>query len=255
MRSASGEEGAFQEYAADLHIHTVLSPCADLEMSPTAVVHRARQAGLSLIAVTDHNAAANAPALRDAAAGAGVGALYGMEVRSEEEVDVLCLFDELGPALAWQEAVYAALPDVANDPLLFGDQVVVDRDEHIVRFEARLLINAVRVPLRSVAQETVRRGGLVIPAHVDRPVNSLISQLSFPPADCPFDAMEISPFGKEEEMRVRHPWLRDFSLVRFSDAHTLGDVGRQRTWLRAQAPTVREIRMALRGEEGRGFHL
>lgn len=253
MRSACAEGGALREYAADLHVHSVLSPCADLKMSPTAVVRQARQMGLSLVALTDHNAAWNAPALRDAAEEAGFHALYGMEVRSQEEVDVLCLFDDLEVTLAWGRELYPALPDIPNDPLLFGDQVIVDREERILRMEARLLINAVEIPLRAVAQETAARGGLAIPAHVDRPVNSLISQLGFPPEGCPFDAMEVSPFGKVEEMRVRHPWLRGFPLVRFSDAHALEEVGRQRTWFRVGAPRVREIRMALRGEEGRSF--
>lgn len=40
---------------ADLHIHTCLSPCGELAMSPRAVVEAARAAGLDLIAVTDHN--------------------------------------------------------------------------------------------------------------------------------------------------------------------------------------------------------
>lgn len=253
MNSAFAEQDPLYEHTADLHIHSVLSPCADLEMSPTAIVRRARQAGLSLIALTDHNMAENCPALHAAAAEANISALYGMEVRTQEEVDVLCLFDEPGSALAWQEVIYPALPEVVNDPNLFGDQVVVDRYEKVIRIETRLLINAVAIPLQTVVGEMVRRGGLAIPAHIDRPVNSLISQLGFPPKGCPFDAMEISPFGNEEEVRADHPWLRDVPLVRFSDAHTLDEVGRQRTLFRMSAPTVRELRMALKGEEGRSF--
>ena len=39
----------------DLHIHSCVSPCADREMTPEAIVARAREAGLELIAVCDHN--------------------------------------------------------------------------------------------------------------------------------------------------------------------------------------------------------
>jgi PHP family Zn ribbon phosphoesterase len=184
---------------------------------------------------------------------AGLDALYGLEVRTEEEVDVLCLFDELEAALAWQDAIYPALPAVANDPLLFGDQVVVDQHEKILRMEPKLLINAVAIPLQIIVEETVRRGGLAIPAHIDRPVNSLISQLGFPPPGCPFDAAEISRFGNEEEIRALHPGLRDLPLVRFSDAHLLDDLGKQRTVFRVSDPSVGELRKALRGEEGRFF--
>ena len=42
-------------FKADLHIHTVLSPCGDLEMSPTAIVDRALARGLDMIAISDHN--------------------------------------------------------------------------------------------------------------------------------------------------------------------------------------------------------
>lgn len=241
------------DYVADLHIHSVLSPCGDLAMSPGAILSRARQVGLSLVALTDHNHAGNCVALRDVAMEAGLRVLYGLEVRTEEEVDVLCLFDKLEAVLAWQEVIYPALPDVANDPLLFGDQVVVDRTETILQWETKLLINAVMIPVQTIAEEVIRRGGLVIPAHIDRPVNSLLSQLGFPPSGCPFDAAEISPFGSEEEVRARHPSLRRMPLVRFSDAHRLDEIGKQRTVFRVKEPTVTELRKALRGEEGRSF--
>ena len=40
---------------ADLHIHTVLSPCGDLEMSPENILHFAQIQGLNMIGITDHN--------------------------------------------------------------------------------------------------------------------------------------------------------------------------------------------------------
>ncbi|HOJ22201.1 MAG TPA: PHP domain-containing protein, partial [Armatimonadota bacterium] len=125
-------------YAADLHVHSVLSPCGDLEMSPGRILERAAAVGLDLIAVTDHNMAENGGALRTLAAGSPVAVLYGMELETAEEAHLLCLFDALEVAAAWQEYVYARLPDVANDPLRFGDQVVVNEKEEIVRFESRL---------------------------------------------------------------------------------------------------------------------
>ncbi|MCQ2284884.1 MAG: PHP domain-containing protein, partial [Bacteroidales bacterium] len=41
-------------YKADLHIHTVLSPCGALELSPSNIVRRALERGLDMIAITDH---------------------------------------------------------------------------------------------------------------------------------------------------------------------------------------------------------
>ena len=44
-----------KEYRADLHIHTLLSPCASLEMSPAAIVDYALAKGIKILAITDHN--------------------------------------------------------------------------------------------------------------------------------------------------------------------------------------------------------
>ena len=42
-------------FRTDLHIHTLLSPCGDLEMSPANIVSLACQRGLDIIGITDHN--------------------------------------------------------------------------------------------------------------------------------------------------------------------------------------------------------
>ena len=87
-------------YCADLHVHTVLSPCAEIEMIPPLIVHRALQAGLALIAVTDHNSAENVAAVIEAAEGTGLTVLPGMEVQTREEVHLTCLFDSLEQVMA-----------------------------------------------------------------------------------------------------------------------------------------------------------
>lgn len=43
---------------ADFHIHTLLSPCAEIEMTPHHIVMRAAQYGVDAVAITDHNASA-----------------------------------------------------------------------------------------------------------------------------------------------------------------------------------------------------
>ena len=58
---------SFRLFRADLHIHTVLSPCGDLEMGAPDIVARALEERLDIIAVTDHNAADNCPAVIGAA--------------------------------------------------------------------------------------------------------------------------------------------------------------------------------------------
>ena len=64
----------------DLHIHSCLSPCADDTMTPAAIVKAAKDAGLELIAITDHNSARNCPAVAAEAEKAGIGFIPGIEV-------------------------------------------------------------------------------------------------------------------------------------------------------------------------------
>lgn len=75
-------------FCADLHIHSVLSPCADAEMTPSAILRQAVFRGLSIIGTCDHNPAENAGATRRAAAGADLTVLPGIEIETREEVQV-----------------------------------------------------------------------------------------------------------------------------------------------------------------------
>src|SRR5512140_1399720 len=96
-------------FHADLHMHTCLSPCAELDMTPREVVRVSIERGLDIIAVTDHNSAENAAAARRAAEGTGLNVLSGMEITSSEEVHILALFEYPDQAGLMQEVVYENL--------------------------------------------------------------------------------------------------------------------------------------------------
>jgi len=51
----------------DLHIHSVLSPCADRLMTPNNIFNMANLKGLNIIAVTDHNSMKQLPVLSEIA--------------------------------------------------------------------------------------------------------------------------------------------------------------------------------------------
>ena len=83
-------------FKADLHLHSVLSPCGSLDMSPTAIVAQAKEVGLDIIAVTDHNSTLHCKLVQELAAEAGIVALLGAEVTTREEVHCLAFFPEHG---------------------------------------------------------------------------------------------------------------------------------------------------------------
>ena len=101
-------------FLADLHIHTCLSPCAADEMIPPMIVQAAREQGLSLIAICDHNAAGNVSAVQEAARKtSGPTVIAGIEITTGEEAHVLGFFPDACAARAAADEVAAGLPTAA----------------------------------------------------------------------------------------------------------------------------------------------
>ena len=219
-------------------------------MIPPLIVRQARRIGLGLIAITDHNACANAEAVIQAAAGTGLHVLPGMELQTREEVHVLCIFDEVSQCVEWQRQVFALLPPLANREETFGAQYVVDADGEWVRTEERLLATAADISLEQAVSGAHALGGLVIPAHVDRPAFSLLANLGFVPPDLEADALEVTSRFVPETGFAKWPQLERWPLVVNGDAHQLSEM-KNRTLFKVESPSVREIALAFRGEEGR----
>jgi hypothetical protein len=233
-----------RRFRADLHLHTVLSPCAEVEMIPPLIVQQALALGLDLIAVTDHNATHNIQAVQEAAAGTPLVVWPGMEVQTREEVHLLCLFDDNTRARAWQARVDAALPPLRNDPDHFGGQFVVDATGDFIREHTQLLLTSTTFSLDDVVAQVDELGGVAIPCHVDRPTFSLFSQLGFVPPDLNVPALEISARMTLAQAIARWPALKAWTLIQNGDAHRLNEMI-NRTSLVMAEPTVTELRLAL----------
>ena len=205
---------------ADLHIHSCLSPCASLKMSPRLIASTAAAKGIQLVALTDHNSARNTPAFADACRIAGIYPLFGMEITTVEECHVLAIFDNLENAAKMEGWVAASQSHKPLDLNVFGDQPVVDVDENIVEMVDYYLGAATAHSIESVQQRTHQLGGLFIPSHINRAVFSVESQLGFlPPGD--YDAIEVQP-RVLEQYRRRYPQL---PVITASDAHHPDQIG------------------------------
>jgi 3',5'-nucleoside bisphosphate phosphatase len=239
-----------QTCLADLHVHTVLSPCAQVEMIPPLIVQSALERGIGILAITDHNASANVIAVQQAALGSGLVVLPGMELQTREEVHLLCLFDTLEQLQHWQAHVDALLPHLKNQPEFLGEQFIVDETGDYIRSEERLLLTSVNIKLESAISEVTALGGLAIPAHVDRKAFGLLSNLGFVPAHPDLVCLEISRFIRPEQAIRKWPQIARYPLIQNSDAHQLdGFLGV--TELSLESPCIAEIRLALSGQLGR----
>ena len=238
----------------DLHVHTVVSPCAEVEMIPPLIIRRAQELGLGMIAITDHNTAENVEAVQCAASGSGITVLAGMEVQTREEVHILCLFDTLEQVLSWQEIVYSSLPPLANREEAFGAQFVVDELGEFVRMNTRLLLTSVALPVEKVVSGVREMDGLPIAAHVDRRAFGLLANLGFIPEGLALAALEITHRTTPGEVKAKYPQLRNWPLIISGDAHRLSEM-RASTRVALYEPSVHELELALSGEEGHKIEL
>lgn len=220
----------------DLHIHSALSPCGDEDMTPNNIVNMAYIKGLDIISVTDHNSCKNVRAVMEAAKGV-IKVVPGMEVTTSEEVHVLCYFPDVDAAEDMSDFIRANMQGIKNQPEIFGKQLVMDAQDEIVGEEDELLVNAVNLDIYEVSAETKKRGGLFIPAHIDKSSYSITSNLGFLPPDLYVDGLEITARGIEKygQMYV------EYGIITDSDAHYLENISEQERFISGENKTTQKI--------------
>ncbi|MBR5809325.1 MAG: PHP domain-containing protein [Clostridia bacterium] len=209
----------------DFHIHSCLSPCGDMDMTPNNIVNMAALLGLNAIAVSDHNTVGNVKACMEVAKEVGITVIPGMEVETEEEVHILTLYPTLDAAEAAAAEVYKKLPDIKNRPEIFGEQAFMDKDDNITGYEEKLLISPARMSMNYLFDVVKSVGGIYIPAHVDRHSYSVLTNLGFIPDDIDIKNIEISRMTQDvESFLAARDELKKYKIFRNSDAHYLQDM-------------------------------
>lgn len=239
------------KFKADLHVHTVLSPCGDLEMSPANIVREAVNKKIEILGITDHNSTRHGMLVKKLAEKHGIFVLCGAEVTTREDIHCLSFFENFEALNAFQKYLEKHLKGVKNNPDIFGYQVVLDEFENVVEEINTLLISALDQSINQVMEKVHGLNGLFIPAHIDRPAYSLISQLGFVPAGFPADAMEISRNTSPGMMRSRFEALNAYTLLHNSDAHYPEQIGSSFSLFEMEEISFDEITMALKGAHGR----
>ena len=206
----------------DLHMHSCLSPCAQDDMTPWNMVGMAKLKGLDVIAVTDHNAARNAAEAIRAGQEYGVTVIPGMEITTREEVHLLGYYYHLEDALAAGEEIYAHLVDVRNNPLLFGNQILIGEGDEPVGTLDKLLIGATDLSLDECCALVRKYHGLPVPAHINRGSNGMIGALGLMPFLPEYPVVEVyagvdCPAYASKGRFILHS----------SDAHRLEDIQEQ----------------------------
>jgi PHP family Zn ribbon phosphoesterase len=242
-------------YRADLHIHSVLSPCGDLDMSPARIIHEAKSQNLDIIGITDHNHTGHARLMIELGAKKGIRVFPGVEINTREEIHCLAFFENIGKTEKFQDYLNSHMSAIKNKPDKFGHQLLVNEKEEILEQIECLLITSLTCSINEAEKTVHQLDGIFIPAHIQRKSNSIYTQLGFLPDNLTIDAIEITAGKELSELYSTKPELKDYSIVLNSDAHCPGQIGSQVTNYYLDAPSFAEWKMALQGINNRKIGL
>lgn len=215
------------EIRYDLHIHSVLSPCGDDDMTPNNIVNMAMICGLNMIAVSDHNTAGNVAAVMAVGKSLGITVVPAMELETQEEIHVLCLFPAIDALNAFeQEQVIPALPPILNKSEIFGKQQLMNAEDEVIGEDPRYLINATSISIDDLPALIAPYGGVAVPAHIDKETKSLVGNFGMVGDYMGFKSFELSR-RLQEGFIEGTPGLgsRPYRYIHNSDAHYLQDIG------------------------------
>ena len=224
-------------YCVDLHNHSCLSPCGDNALLPSILALEGSEKGIDMLALTDHNSTRNLPAFRDAAEIVGIQPIFGIEITTIEEVHLLSLFEHLDEAIDFGTFIDSSLIKYKNDASLFGDQLVVDVMGNTIDRVPHMLYGPSRLSFEALIDEILKRDGLAIPAHIDRPSNSVLANLGFLP-DLSYSALELMSLASKHE-------YSKWTILQGSDAHYIQHIGRRKSFIEAQENSFLGLKNAL----------
>ena len=212
------------KYFYDLHIHSCLSPCADDDMTPNNIAGMAALKGLNLVALTDHNSCKNCPAFFEACKRQGVIPIAGMELSTAEDIHIICLFESLESAMAFDKEIEGHLVPIKNRPEIFGNQIITNGDDETIGTETNLLISATDLWIADAIDLARSYGAHVHPAHIDRESNGILSVLGDIPLEYGFGFFEFNDHSNLTEYRQRFSYISEENVLVCSDAHNLWSI-------------------------------
>ncbi len=216
-------------YFYDLHVHSCLSPCADNDNTPNNIAGMATLCGLNIVALTDHNSCKNCPAFFEACRRYGLIPVAGAELTTSEDIHVICLFEELEDAMAFDGELQKHRMLIKNRTDIFGDQLILDGEDNVIATEENFLSNATDISVEDAPKFVERFNGICYPAHIDRQANGIISVLGTFPDTPYFSNVEINRKEKVGEYVSKYH-LEDKRVIVSSDAHYLTDLRDKENW-------------------------
>jgi len=223
---------------ADLHIHSILSPCADRKMLPQNIYPELMKKGVNAFAICDHNSTRNVRAFYEFGLRwfPQIFFLPGIEITTEEEVHILGIFPDLECAENVGNIIRETLSEAITKKDFLEPQWIINSEGKIIGEEEKPLYLASGFNLENGIALLRQHNAMIIASHIDRPTFSVTNQLGFIPEDL-FDVLEISPISVKKVVEKKEFVLRNFiyslpqslPVITSSDAHSIDEIGHVRT--------------------------
>jgi DNA polymerase III alpha subunit (gram-positive type) len=198
------------KYYYDLHIHSVLSPCADVLMTPQNIFNMAMLKELDIISITDHNSLKQIPLCMEIAKSYDMLFIPGVEVTVKEGIDILLYFKHFKDAMDFDCYLEKFLEKKKVDLTIYNEQCICDINDECIDTYPYLLAQTTKLSIKELITYLAHIDHVMIYAHVDRYIEKVKPLIE------KYELNGISYYKKKIFTKK--------NLLHHSDAHQITDI-------------------------------
>ena len=125
----------------------------------------------------------------------------------------------------------------------------MNEEDICIGIEPNLLINSTSLSFDELWDIVAGQyGGIMIPAHIDKNANSLLSNLGFVPPESQFRTIELHDMEKLSKLQKSNPYLTQCRTICNSDAHYLEHIHEAEYTMAVKERSAAGVIAYLRGE-------
>ena len=205
----------------DLHIHSVLSSCADESQTPNNILNMVMLKELNMISITDHNSCKQYPTIEQLADSYDFKIIYGIETQVKEGFHVLSYFKTFKECMRFDGELEMHLDHNVFET--YGEATVCDEFDEAVEKIPYSLHQSIDLDLSDYIKLVRKYNGLVVLAHINRGSTGFLKYYDdFSKFD--IDAIEIYGVDNEKPLEDKYPQIKNYLHLFNSDAHSVVDI-------------------------------
>lgn len=224
------------KFAYDLHVHSVLSPCADELMTPNNILNMAMLNGLDFISVTDHNSVKQYDALLEIAESYDFILIPGIEVQVEGG-HILCYFRDIDSANEFDNYVEKKLIKTEFDPVKYREEVITNVYDESVCCLSYLLLSDLDVTFDQFLDYVNSLDCVVVLAHLDKLTSSTLNYINEGNL-AKFDGIEITKHTDVKAFITDNLSLKDKFIFSNSDCHSIIDLNERVNYIDLEEKSI-----------------